>query len=314
MPGRARCHNACEKVKKADLDLSTHAAILKGGESGVPSSCRASPARVLLFEAVHEGRMPADKKSRLNAEQVESLRLWIESGALPEPGSAAAPAAASAATSAVTQHDVYPILLRRLCTVCHGRDVRENGLDLRTRASMLKGGRSGPAIVPSDPDASLPHQEGAGPRRCPRARRVIEVSIKPIEPAEGEVLARWISLGAPEAPVEPDVAGRGPDPLVTDKERDFWAFRPPTSPPVPRVLRPELARNAVDAFLLEKLDAAGLSFSPEADRRTLLRRLSLDLTGLTPEPADVDRFLGDTAPGACRAARRPAARLAPGTA
>src|SRR5258708_267377 len=77
-PKCLRCHNT--KVRKAELDLSTHAAVLKGGESGpvvVPGKPEESP----LYEMVHEGQMPADKKGRLTPEQVESIRVWIEGGA-----------------------------------------------------------------------------------------------------------------------------------------------------------------------------------------------------------------------------------------
>ena len=286
-----RCHNA--KVRKADLDLSTHASVLKGGESG-PVVVPGKPEESALYEAVHEGRMPADKKGRLTTEQVETIRLWIEGGALADPTAAGAPAPTTA--KVVTQHDVYPILLRR-CVVCHGREVREAGLDLRTRSSMLKGGKSGPALVPSNPEKSLIVQMIRSEAMPPR-RRVVEVSIKPIEPAEVELLARWIALGAPEASIEPDVAGAGPDPLVTEKDRDFWAFRPPKSSPTPVVRHPEQVRNPIDAFLLQKLEAKGLALSPETDRLRLLRRVSLDLTGLPPEPEAIDAFLGDLAPDA----------------
>jgi hypothetical protein len=277
-------------VRKAELDLSTYEAILKGGESG-PAVVPGKPEESLLYELVHEGKMPAGTKTKLAPEQVESLRLWIESGA--KPGSEES---AGSASVEVNQHDVYPILLRR-CVVCHGRDVHENGLDLRTRASMLKGGKSGPALVASHPEKSLILEKihtGAMPPR----RRVIEVSIKPIEPAEEDVLTRWIAQGAPEAEIAPDVAGVEPDPLVSDKDREFWSFRPPKAGPLPAVRHSEQVRNPIDAFLLARLEPRGLMFAPEADRPTLLRRLSLDLTGLPPDPEELDAFLADRDPDA----------------
>ena len=286
-----RCHNA--KARKADLDLSTYASILKGGESGlvvVPGKPEESP----LYEMVRDGTMPAVKGGRLSAEQTETLRLWIEAGA---PGGLEDPSEPKPAGSgAVTQHDVYPILLRR-CVVCHGRDVRENGLDLRTRASMFKGGKSGPAFVPSHPEKSLilaKIHSGA----MPPLRRVIEASIKPIEPAEIEVLTRWIALGAPEMEIAPDVATTEPDPLVSAKDRDFWSFKPPrpVTPPAPRYT--SQLRNPIDAFILEGLESKGLGLAPEADRPTLLRRLSLDLTGLPPAPEELESFLADRTPNA----------------
>ena len=132
----------------------------------------------------------------------------------------------------------------------------------------------------------------------PPRRRVIEVSIKPIEPAEVEVLTRWIALGAPEANIAPDVAGVQPDTLVSDKDREFWSFRPPKAARPPDVQHAEQVRNPIDAFLLAKLEAKGLTLAPEADRPTLLRRISLDLTGLPPEPEEIDAFLADRDPNA----------------
>jgi hypothetical protein len=284
-----RCHDA--KVHKADLDLSTHASILKGGESGevvVPGKPEESP----LYEMVRDGQMPKDKKNKLTPEQVESLRRWIEAGA-PAGPTATAPVAVAAT---LTQHDVYPILLRR-CVVCHGREVREGGLDLRTRASMLKGGKSGPAFMPSRPETSLMLEKirtGAMPPRL----RIVEVSVKPIEPAETEVVTRWIALGAPEAEIAPDVAGVEADPLVSDKDREFWSFRPPGPVSIPAVKHPEQAANPIDAFILARLEAKGLTLSPEADRLTLLRRAALDLTGLPPDPDEIDAFLSDRDPNA----------------
>src|SRR5207253_9836004 len=77
-----------------------------------------------------------------------------------------------------------------------------------------------------------------------------------------------------------------------------WAFRAPVRPAVPAVKERARARNPIDAFLLAKLDAAGLTFAPEADRRTLIRRLSFDLTGLPPTPAETDAFVNDPSPDA----------------
>ncbi len=124
------------------------------------------------------------------------------------------------------------------------------------------------------------------------------MSIKPIEPAETELLARWIEQGAPEVALEPDVAGPAPDPLVTDKDRDFWAFQPPRPTPVPAARHPEQVRNPIDAFILNALERKGLTLSAEADRAALLRRVYLDLNGLPPEPAEVRAFLADPDPRA----------------
>jgi hypothetical protein len=218
----------------------------------------------------------------------------VLSGAAPGKGSVPAPVGAPAGT--ISQHDVVPILLRR-CTVCHGSSRQEGGLDLRTRAAMLRGGKSGPALVPGKPGASRLLQKVRSGQMPPRAR-LVEVSVKPIEPAEIDVLARWIASGAPEVALEPDVATRMPDRLVTDRDRSFWAFRPPRPVPVPMVRHAARLRNPIDAFILAKLEQKGLTLAAEADRATLMRRAYFDLTGLPPEPAEVRAFLAARTPDA----------------
>jgi mono/diheme cytochrome c family protein len=282
-----RCHG--EKAKKGELDLRTRASILKGSESG-PVIQPGKPQESLLYEMVHSGKMPPGKTEKLGPEEVETIRRWIATGA------PFASDRAEATQPAITQHDVLPILLRR-CTVCHGPRRQEAGLDLRSRAAMLRGGKSGPAIVVGTPEKSLLLKKIHSGEMPPR-RRIVEVSIKPIENAETDLLARWIALGAPEVQQEPDVAGSRPDPLVTDKDRDFWAFQPPHAGTPPAVRQQARVRNPIDAFVIHKLEPRGLTLAPEADRATLLRRAYLDLTGLPPEPAEVRAFLADRDPQA----------------
>src|SRR6266542_1225327 len=238
-----RCHGG--KAPKGDLDLSTPAGARKGGESG-PAIVAGKPEESPLYEKVHGGSMPPAKKDRLSEAEVETLRRWIAAGARFGPGEGAA------AGPALTQHDVLPILLRR-CTACHGPRRQEAGLDLWTRAAMLRGGKSGPAVVPGMPEESLVVKKVRAGAMPPRDR-LVEASVKPIEPAEIEVLVRWIAAGAPEAAIAPDVATTKPDPLVTDKDRDFWSFRPPRPVAVPTVRHTDRVRNPIDAFILQKLE------------------------------------------------------------
>src|SRR5262245_20368234 len=119
-----RCHG--EKQRKADLDLSTSAGVLKGGESG-PAIVAGKPEKSRPYEKVHAGEMPPGKKDRLAESEVELIRRWIADGAKVD---------GEATTPAVSQHDVIPIMLRR-CTTCHGRHRQEAKLDLRTKATML---------------------------------------------------------------------------------------------------------------------------------------------------------------------------------
>ena len=284
-----RCHG--EKTLKGELDLRSLSGVMKGGESG-PVMVPGKPDESLLFEKIHNGEMPPSKKERLSDADVKTIRLWIENGAK-------ASITETVATSGVTQHDVIPVMLRH-CTVCHGVRRREGELDLRTKASMLRGGKSGPALDLVHPDESrLLKRIRAG--EMPPHKRLVEASVKPVDNAEVDLIARWIAAGAPEVAIVPDVATTVPDPLVTDKDREFWAFRPPQAVSVPVVHDQERCRNPIDAFLLRKLEGAGLTFSPEADKLTLLRRAHFDLTGLPPDPREVREFLNDPAPSAYEA-------------
>ena len=130
-----RCHG--DKTRKAELDLRTPAGVFKGGESGA-AVLPGKPEKSLLYEKVLDGTMPPGKKNRLSEAEVATIRRWIE--AVPAAPVNAEKAAETAA--ALTQHDVLPILLRS-CTTCHGLHRKEGGLDLRTRAAMLRGGKSG---------------------------------------------------------------------------------------------------------------------------------------------------------------------------
>jgi cytochrome c553 len=279
-----RCHG--EKVKKADLDLSTTTGILKGGESG-PAITAGKPEKSLLYEKVHKGEMPPTKKAALTAAEVDTVRRWIADGAKVPAGSAEA---------TLTQHAVIPIFLRH-CTACHGRYKQEANLDLRTPADLMHGGKSGRAIVPGKPEQSLIIKRiTAGD--MPPPSKLVEACVKPVERSELETLTKWIAAGAPVVDVQPDVATTAPDPLVTDKDREFWAFRAPQPVKVPSPQDSTRVRNPIDAFVLQRLEAKGLTFSAEADRATLIRRASFDLTGLPPEPAEVKAFLADSSPDA----------------
>src|SRR5262249_30545743 len=161
---------------------------------------------------VHSGAMPPSKKNRLSKTDVETIRRWITTGVR-------ADAKAKPLSAPVTRDDVLPILLRR-CAVCHGAHRQEGKLDLRSKAAMLRGGVSGPAIVIEKPDASLLIKKIRAGQMPPR-HRLVEVSVKPIEQSETDVLVRWIAAGAPEVVVRPDVATTTPDLLVSDKDRTF---------------------------------------------------------------------------------------------
>ena len=197
-------------------------------------------------------------------------------------------------TRPLTEHDVIPVMLLR-CTVCHGSRRQEAELDLRSKAGMLKGGKSGPAIVPGKPEESLILKKIASGEMPPR-RRLVEVSIKVIESPEIELLTKWIALGAPETPASADVVAADNEKNISDDDRKFWSFQPPRAAAVPTVKDVGRVRNPIDAFVRSKLEETGLAPSPEADRLTLIRRAYFDLIGLPPTPEDVQAFVSDTDP------------------
>src|SRR5579871_1160128 len=280
------CHGT--QVKLKDLNLSTEESTLKGGESGTVVT-PGKPEDSILYKKVQSGAMPMGKP-HLSDKEIATISSWIRGEAAPAESSRAED------NSPVTQHDVIPVLLTR-CTACHGLRRQEAGLDLRSRASMLKGGKSGPAIVLGKPEESLLIKRiKAG--EMPPKQKLIVVGVKPITPAETEKVARWIRQNAPEVETPPAVAGTPADPLVTPKDREFWSFKTPIRPDVPKVEHPDRVRNPIDAFVLAKLQTKGLTFSPEADRSTLIRRATFDLTGLPPTPSEVKEFVASQDPQA----------------
>lgn len=189
--------------------------------------------------------------------------------------------AASEAEEFFEKH-VRPVLHAN-CEKCHGSEKQKGGLRVDSRAALLKGGDTGPALVPGDPAASL----------LLKAVRHLDADLKMPPPKEGPKLSEsvitdltaWVKAGA----VFP-AAGAG----VATKH---WAFEPVSNPPVPLPLSDEV-KTSVDAFVLARLRAAGIKPAPPADKRTLIRRATYDLTGLPPTPEEADAFLADSSPDA----------------
>src|SRR5579862_783682 len=175
------------------------------------------------------------------------------------------------------QREIRPLLSDN-CFQCHGPDKDTRMMDLRldTREGVFEQRKTGAPIVPGKPEESLVYQRITADKP---ARRMPPASAhKTLTPKQIETIGRWIQQGA------------------TWKEH--WAFSAPVRPQLPAVRNKAWVRNPIDQLILAKLEAAGLQPAPEADRRTLIRRLSLDLTGLPPAPADVTAFLNDKSPQA----------------
>jgi hypothetical protein len=177
-------------------------------------------------------------------------------------------------------------LLKAYCFECHGEGEKlRAGLDLRLRRLLVKGGDGGPAVVAGKPDDS-PLVERVASGMMPPGK-------KKLEKRDVELLRRWVAAGARTTGPEPDTLPPGA--TITAEERTFWAFQPVRRPEVPKI---DTARNPVDVFLLARLREKGLSFSLEADRRTLIRRATFDLRGLPPTPEEVEAFENDKTPEA----------------
>jgi hypothetical protein len=186
---------------------------------------------------------------------------------------------------------VRPVLAEH-CYRCHSAQAKSprGGLRLDTREGLRKGGESGPAVVPGKPAESLllravRHAEGVTP--MPPRGRLPAAAVADLE--------NWVAAGAPDPRARVAATTAGPD---LEAARRHWAFRPIRAPALSEVKDRQWPRTPVDRFVLARLEERGLLPSPPADRRTLLRRVSFDLTGLPPTPDEVDAFLADKSPDA----------------
>ncbi|WP_152049392.1 PSD1 and planctomycete cytochrome C domain-containing protein [Tautonia marina] len=196
---------------------------------------------------------------------------------------------------ALFEAKIRPVLIEQ-CYSCHSaeHDAAKGGLRLDTRAAMLQGGDGGPAVEPGDPELSL---------LIEAIRYDSYVQMPPSNKLAPEVITafeQWVEMGAPDprdddtpAPSEPSAEG-----IDWDAARSSWTYQAPKRSEPPEVSDPAWVQSSIDAFILARLDDAGLAPNPEADRRTLARRLSIDLVGLPPDPAEVEAFVADPSPDA----------------
>lgn len=174
-------------------------------------------------------------------------------------------------------------LLSRHCLGCHNASDKKGGLDLSTRAAALAGGDSGPVFVANEPAQSPLWLRTSAQEMPPKT---------PLSTDELALIKSWIESGAQWGTDRID-----PFLFTTDQRAgyDWWSLSPPTANEPPAVRRVDWPANAVDLFILHELEARGLSPSPEADRRTLIRRLYFDLWGLPPAAEEVSSFINDPA-------------------
>jgi mono/diheme cytochrome c family protein len=288
------CHG--ESVKQKGLDLRTRDSVLKGGESAsaiVPGASQES----LLFQKISSGAMPLGG-NKLSVEEVQVIQRWIDSGGLRE-GEDPESVKKQTKGKEVSEREIMVNVFEAKCISCHGKWRQDGGLDLRTRASLLKGGKSGPAVVPGKPEESLLFKRIASAEMPPSQDIYGDGQyVKRVSADEMDKLRQWIAAGASSVGEDSPEVKVESDPLVKESDRKFWSFQPPSRPSVPQVSNSQMVRTPIDAFLLEKLEAKGLKFSPEQERLALMRRAYFDLIGLPPSLEEVQSYLNDSHPDA----------------
>ncbi len=185
---------------------------------------------------------------------------------------------------------IRPILVEN-CYKCHSAEAEKlkGGFLLDTKGGLLKGGDTGPAIVPGDAERSL----------LIKAVRYTDENLqmppknKKLSPEHVADLEAWVKMGAP------DPRGENQKSKIKNQKSDkHWAFQPVKMPPLPRTKNPRWIKTPVDAFILARLEEKKITPSPTADQRTLIRRATLDLLGLPPTPQEVQTFIADRSPEA----------------
>jgi len=327
------CYSCHQDSQSGGLRLDSYAAIRKGGKSGpiiVPGDTDSS----LIIKMIRrQSKLKMPPKTALGADEVAVLEAWVKAGAVgadgggpmqvaastsaatsaPVPANASAKAppdtAAQAAlvkASSTTPHpqgamsnedffenNVRPILANN-CSGCHIESV-SGGLKLDSREALLKGGDMGPVLVPGDPDKSLiitaVHQNTA--LKMPKGGK--------LTPQEVADLTQWVKTGAvwpksaPGTVFSPSLKTG----VITDKQRAFWSFQPLKVVAISEVKdSSRWAKTPIDKFILAKMLDAGIKPSAQADRRTLIRRATYDLTGLPPTQEEVEAFEKDKSPKA----------------
>ncbi len=273
-----RCYGCHAENAVAGLRLDSREGLLEGGKSG-PAVVVGRPAESAVIQAVTGtgGRMampPAGK--RLEAHEIEALSRWIAMGA-PWPLS----------PREFFAGKIQPVLAQK-CLGCHA-ETPQGGLRLDSREALLQGGKSGPAMIPGDAQKSLLIQAVSYDHA---------LKMPPAGALSAETVAdfkQWIDDGAVWSDA---VSAANPEYVISAERRAHWSFQPLANEAAPQAEGLREGANAVDRFIVAKLREKSLAQSPLAGKRTLIRRLTYDLTGLPPSPEQVDAFAADPSPNA----------------
>lgn len=190
------------------------------------------------------------------------------------------------------ENKIRPILVKH-CYECHGPDEQESDLRLDSYAEILRGGATAPAVVPGKPDESLLlHTIGYEDE---------ELQMPPDGKLSDAVIAdfrKWVEMDAPHPDANKTSVLPRKGAVDLKKERKFWSFQPLVDIDIPTVAKSNWPQQSMDYFILSKLEQQQLSPAAPADRRTLIRRVTFDLTGLPPTPDEIEHFLEDKSPDA----------------
>ena len=291
------CYGCHTDRMKGGLRVDSVRAMLKGGDSG-PVIVPGHPEQSLLVDAIRYQKqdLQMPPKGPMPDRDVAVLEEWIRAGAHELPGAAENANASSLATlsnaSALSAQEQYfeakvrPLLIEN-CYSCH-TDGESGGLRLDSRAALLKGGKDGVVVNVEHPEQSLllkaVHYTDQNLQMPPKG---------PLDSGQVAILEQWIRDGA----VWPSKGSETMTATVTEKDRAYWAYQKPVKPAAPAAAS-KWVTNDIDRFVLAKLKEQHLSPVKEADKRTLIRRVTFDLTGLPPTPAEIDAFLADKSPDA----------------
>ncbi len=277
-----QCFSCHTDEKMGGLRLDSKESVLKGGTRG-PAVVPGEPDKSLLLDAVRqtgELRMPKGGQ-HLTDTQIQDLTTWIKDGAYWPELIAKTPAA----EKEFFESRIRPLLAQQ-CFVCH-TNSKMGGLRLDSRDDILKGGKSGPAIVPGDTEKSLllAAVRHSGELKMPKgAARLTDAQIQD--------LTSWIKDGA-FWPVENATTRK-----FTEEQTHLWSIQALHAPDLPKVKDAAWPINDLDRFVLARLEKEGLKPAPTTDRRTLLRRVTYGLTGLAPTYEEVKAFESDKSPNA----------------
>lgn len=280
------CHRG--ESKKGSLDMASREALLRGGDHG-PAVRPGNAKESLLYKLVAHEQEPAMpyRMEKLSAETVALFAQWINAGApfdKPIAPSSVSGGSSQEATAQFVQK-VKP-LLETQCLNCHGGKFKQAGLSILTQETLLRGSDNGPVVVAGQAEASLlvkkiRHEHEPG------------MPYKAAKLSDSEIasVVAWINAGAPYQGALQLPAGANK--VISMQDAQHWAFQLPKRAQVPSVKNSRRVRNPIDSFVLADLEKNALPPVGEADKRTLLRRVYLDLIGLPPTPEEVQAFLAD---------------------